>query len=355
MSKKQITKSSLLEKIKGNTTLDHTATLTESKVFTARDMIATHIPMLNVALSGSLAGGFTPGLTALAGPSKHFKSGFALAFIKAYFNKYEDAVCLFYDSEFGTPKSYWSNFGIDTDRIVHSPITDIEQFKHDIMTQLSNLGRDERVIIVVDSIGNLASRKETEDALEGKTVADMTRAKQLKSVFRMVTPHLVLKNIPMFIVNHTYKEQSLFPRDIMSGGTGPMLSSDTVWILGRQQEKDSSGITGYNFVINVEKSRFVKEKSKILISVDFDKGISQWSGLLAAAQESGHVKKVDKKYVRVDSATGEMSEPQSESATDCMEFWLPVLKDKSFHKWIEDTYKLAGHAMVQEAGEEEVA
>lgn len=353
MNKKQTHGSALLGKLRANTTLDYTSILAESKIFTDRDMIPTHIPMLNVALSGSLAGGFTPGLTALAGPSKHFKSGFALAFIKAYFNKYPDAIGLFYDSEFGTPQAYWKNFKIDTDRIVHAPITDIEQFKHDIMTQLGGISRDERVIIVVDSIGNLASRKETEDALEGKPVADMTRAKQLKSVFRMVTPHLVLKNIPMFIVNHTYKEQTLFPRDVMSGGTGPMLSSDTVWILGRQQEKDSTGITGYNFVINVEKSRFVKEKSKILINVDFDTGISQWSGLLAAAELSGHVKKIDKKYVTVNTETGEMSKPYPEKGTDTAEFWTPVLKDKTFHNWIENTYKLANHAMVQVQNEEE--
>ncbi len=36
------------------------------------------------------------------------------------------------------------------------------------------------VIIVVDSVGNLASKKEVDDALEGKSVADMTRAKQMK-------------------------------------------------------------------------------------------------------------------------------------------------------------------------------
>ena len=41
-------------------------------------MIPTDIPMLNVALSGDIDGGLTPGLTMLAGPSKHFKTSFAL-------------------------------------------------------------------------------------------------------------------------------------------------------------------------------------------------------------------------------------------------------------------------------------
>ena len=349
------TSSALLERLKQNTTLAQTSTLSESKIFTDRDMIPTHIPMLNVALSGKLAGGFTPGLTALAGPSKNFKTGFALTFVKAYFNKYDDAVCLFYDSEFGTPKTYWDSFGIAQDRVVHCPITNVEELKFDIMAQLDKLSRDEHVIIIIDSIGNLASKKEVEDALEGKSVADMSRAKQLKSLFRMVTPHLLLKNIPMFIVNHTYKEIGLFPKDIMGGGTGPMYSSDTVWILGRQQDKEGTEVVGYNFVINVEKSRFVREKSKILIEVNFENGISPWSGLREAALEAGFIQKTKPGWYQVvDQSTGELiGKNLREADMDTQEFWTPVLKQKAFHEWIENKYRLGDHAMVQDGEDEQ--
>jgi len=340
--------SSLRDKLTKNTTLDHTATLSESKLFADRDMIPTAIPMINVAMSGRLDGGFTPGLTALAGPSKHFKTGFALLFVAAYFKKYPDAICLFYDSEFGTPQGYFQSFGIDMERVVHSPITDVEQLKFDIMTQLQEIGRDEHLIIIIDSIGNLASKKEVEDALEQKSVADMTRAKQLKSLFRMVTPHLMLKNIPMFVVNHTYKEIGLFPKDIMGGGTGPMYSSDTVWFLGRQQDKEGTETVGYKFVINVEKSRFVKEKSKILIEVGFDDGISSWSGLLEVALEFGFVQKPKNGwYQQVDMETGELSgKMYRESETNDQEFWMPILANKDFQRKIQDKYRLEAHSMI---------
>ena len=91
-------------------------------------------------------------------------------------------------------------------------------------------------MIVIDSIGNLASKKEVEDALDQKSVADMSRAKQIKSLFRMVTPHLTLKDIPTVVVNHTYKEIGMFPKDIVGGGTGSYYSADNIYILGRQQE-----------------------------------------------------------------------------------------------------------------------
>jgi hypothetical protein len=75
--------------------------------------------------------------------------------------------------------------------------------------------KKDKVIIVIDSIGNLASKKELEDAINEKAVADMSRAKALKGLFRMATPYLTMKNIPLLAVNHTYKEIGLFPKDIV--------------------------------------------------------------------------------------------------------------------------------------------
>ncbi len=206
---------SILDKIKKNSSIKDSAILSKSKFFTEKDMISTAVPAINIALSGKLDGGLTPGLTMWAGPSKHFKTAFSLLMAKSYLDKYPDAALLFYDSEFGTPQSYFDSFGIDTNRVLHTPLTDIEQLKFDIMQQLTQLERGEHLIIVIDSIGNLASKKEVEDALEGKSVADMSRAKQVKSLFRMVTPHLSLKDIPMIVVNHTYKEIGMFPKDIV--------------------------------------------------------------------------------------------------------------------------------------------
>lgn len=334
---------SLLEKLKKNSTIKETEVLNKSKFFNKKDMIQTSVPMMNVALSGSLDGGFVPGLTVFAGPSKHFKTAFSLLLAKSYVDKYQDAVVLFYDSEFGSPQSYFDNFGIDTDRVLHTPITDIEQLKFDIMSQLNNIERGERVMIIVDSVGNLASKKEVEDALEGKSVADMTRAKQMKSLFRMVTPHLTIKDIPMVVVNHTYAEIGLYPKQIVSGGTGIYYSADNIFIIGRQQEKDGTEVIGYNFVINVEKSRFVKEKSKIPIEVTFEGGISTWSGLLDVALEGGFV---------VKPSNGWYSHKDSEKKyrlkdTYTKDFWMPIIQDKAFRKYIDESYRIAGTEMIQ--------
>lgn len=345
---------SLKDKLLKNSTIDLTDTLADSKIFTKKDMIPTSVPMINVALSGSVDGGITPGLTMLAGPSKHFKTGFALLLASAYLKKYPDGVILFYDSEFGTPQSYFKTFNIPFDSVVHTPITDIEELKFDIMAQMKQIERSEHVMIVIDSIGNLASKKEVDDALEQKAVADMSRAKQLKSLFRMITPHLSLKDIPMVVINHTYKEIGLYPKDIVGGGTGSYYGSDNIWILGRQQDKDGTEIQGYHFVINIEKSRYVKEKSKIPITVSFEGGINRWSGLLDVALDGGYIAKPKNGwYAVVDQTTGELKEPNMRAGdiVDNREFWTNMFSTTDFAKYIETRYKMAIGSIMEDEEE----
>lgn len=333
----------LLNRIKKAGSIKGADLLSQSSFFVAKDVISTSVPALNVALAGRLDGGITPGLTIIAGPSRHFKSMFGLMMVKAYMNKYPNAVCLFMDSEFGITPEYIKSVGIDTDRVLHVPIEHIEQLKFDLVKRLEEIERGDKVIVFVDSIGNLASKKEVDDALDEKSVADMTRAKTIKSLFRIITPHFTTKDIPCIVVNHTYQEQALYPKTIMSGGTGPMYSANTVFFIGKQQEKDGAELAGWNFIINVEKSRHVKEKSKIPITVKFDGGLSKWSGLMDMALEAKVVIKPSNGwYSRVDSSTGEV-EPKKYrlSDTDNKEFWMPVLMNSHFQEWVKTTYQVS--------------
>ena len=325
---------SIMDKLKKNSKVKQSSILSESKFFNNKDMIPTDVPMINVALSGDMNGGLAPGLTVLAGPSKHFKTSFALIMASAYLKKYPESVLLFYDSEFGSPQTYFETFGIDTSRVLHTPITNVEELKFDMIGQLEALDRDDKVVVVIDSIGNLASKKEMEDAINEKSVADMSRAKALKGLFRMCTPYLAMKNIPLIAVNHTYQEIGLFPKAIVSGGTGIYYSANNIWILGRRQNKTGTEVTGYDFIINIEKSRYVNEKAKIPISVSWEGGVERWSGLLDMALESGHVIKPSNGwYSKVDGDTGEVEDKKYRiKETDTKDFWLPILQQKTFQK-----------------------
>ena len=326
---------SLMSKLKKNSKVSLSTELSESEFFTEKEVVDTGVPMLNVALTGSLSGGVTTGLTVLAGPSKHFKTSFALKMAGAYLAAKPDAVMLFYDSEFGSPQSYFDSFDIDTSRVLHTPITNVEELKFDLVNQLEALDKEDDVIIVIDSIGNLASKKELEDALEEKSVADMSRAKALKGLFRMVTPYLAMKNIPLLAINHTYKEIGLFPKDVVGGGTGIYYSANNIWIIGRRQNKTGTEVTGYDFVIKVEKSRYVKEQSKIPISVSWEGGIDKWSGLLDVALASGHVVKPSNGWYQ------KVGEEKKYRAADLdFLFWDDIVNDEEFIQYVEKMYQI---------------
>ena len=340
-----------MDKLQKNSRIKESSQLDKSKLFSDKDMVPTPVPMINVALSGDPDGGLSSGLTVLAGPSKHFKTSFALLMAAAYLDKYDDAVLLFYDSEFGSPQQYFKSFGIDTSRVLHSPITNVEELKFDLISQLENIERKDRVIIIIDSIGNLASKKELEDAMNEKSVADMSRAKALKGLFRMTTPYLTMRDIPLLAVNHTYQEIGLFPKAVVSGGTGIYYSSDNIWIVGRQQEKKGTEILGYNFVINVEKSRFVREKSKIPISVTWEGGIETYSGLLDVAMEGGYVVKPTMGwYSKVDIKTGEIEDKKVRQAETLKEsFWKPIFENTDFKEFLKRRYEVGHAEMIKSA------
>lgn len=328
---------SMMDRLKKTSSIDIASVLEDSEVFGDRQVIVTEVPIINAALSGSLKGGLTSGVTMIAGPSKHFKTGIALLFLRSFLQHHKDGAVLFYDSEFGSPPAYFDTFGIDKKRVFHTPITNVEELKHDIMIQLAEAKRGDPLLIFIDSIGQLASLKEVEDAIEGKSVADMTRAKAIKSLFRMITPHLRIKDIPLVVINHTYKEIGMFPKDIVGGGTGSYFAADTIWIVGRRQEKTKDELSGYEFVLNTEKSRQVKEKSKFPVSVKFDFGIERYSGLLENALEAGFVAKPNDGWYLKKGAKTKVREADTKTA----EFWDDILASEEFNDFIRKKYEVA--------------
>ncbi len=334
---------SLLDKMLKAGSVKGSTVLSKSSFFNDKDPIQTELPIVNIAFCGSLDGGLLPGLTVLAGASKSFKTLLGLYCMKAYLNKYPEGIAILYDSEYGITPDYLTSYGVDIDRVIHVPIEDVEQLKFDATKRLNEIDKGDKVFIMIDSIGNLASRKEVEDAENEKSVADMSRAKQLKSLFRIITPKLTGRDIPMVAVNHTYKEIGMFPRDVVSGGTGIMYSANQVFIITKAQEKDGTDLRGWRFTINIEKSRYVREKSKLPFTVLYDSGIQKWSALFELALESGHLTKANQGwYNTVNMDTGEVNEPKrrAKDLEQDDEFFEGLIKCPKFKAFIERRFKL---------------
>jgi RecA/RadA recombinase len=346
----------LLDKIKKNSTIKETTILANSKFYNEKSFVDTKIPALNILLSGELNKGWTSGLTVWAADSKHFKTAFVLTLVKAYLDANEDSILLFYDSEFGAPPPYFKAFGIDVERVVHIPIKNIEELKFDLIKQLEEFDRNDKIAIMIDSVGNLASKKELDDALTENSAADMSRPKQLKGLWRMITPYLTIKDIPMAVINHTYEEQKMYGKTIMSGGKGTLLSADNVFFITKAQEKDkaTNELVGNNFTVIAEKSRLIKERSKITFNVTFEGGINKWSGLLDIALESGHVIKPKMGwYARVLDGKPE-DKSYREKDTNNEGFWKPILADQTFKQYVKDTFALGQVEMLQDKSMNEI-
>jgi RecA/RadA recombinase len=348
--------SKLLEKLKNSGSIKHASIMDDSVFFKSKEVTSTDLPILNLAFSGELDGGFAPGLSFFSGLSKSFKTMLGLYCLKAYLDKYSDGVCLFYDSEYGTTPDYLNTYGIDTSRVIHIPIIHVEELKFDIVKRLKEINRGDKVFIFIDSIGNLASVKEVEDAENEKSVADMSRAKALKSLWRIITPSLTSKEITCVAINHVYSEiGSMFPKTIMSGGNSGMYAANTVFIISKAQEKDGTELSGYKFTINIEKSRYVKEKAKFPFVVTYKKGIDKYSGLLELALEAGIVLKPKVGwYQKTDPETGEVFEKSyREKDTHTSDFWKDILPSQKFKDFCSHKYKLGDMLESDENNEDE--
>lgn len=209
---------SLLKKLSNTSKSVAGHILSETDAFDKYPPIPTGVPVLNFILSGRFGGGMRPGIIEIAAKSKHFKTLYGLLLMKAFQKKYPDGAVVFYDSEFGSRPGYFENMGIDTNRVIWKPLSIVQKWTHDCYNVVEALDENEHAFVFVDSLGNLGSLKETEDAREGKEVADMTRAKAIKSAFRILNMPATLKGVPMVIINHTYDEQTMHGKQKASGG-----------------------------------------------------------------------------------------------------------------------------------------
>ncbi|AVO22884.1 DNA repair protein [Erwinia phage vB_EamM-Bue1] len=303
-----------------------------TKILDKEVITSTGIPLLNIANSGRVDGGIIPGAKQLVGDSRTFKTMFGLVDVKAYLDKFPDAICIFLDSEFGANQKYWVAMGIDMSRVVHVPLTSVENMQIVVMQQLNELERGDHVIFFIDSISQLPSSKEVNDAIKGEDKQDMTRARALNSFWRTVTIQLNLKNLPMVWINSYYDEiGNQYAEPNLKGGKQGFLSADNIWFITRSQVKKDADLMGWNFNIKIMKGRFVKEQSKFPVTVLYEGGIDKWSGLLEISRALGYVDMPSSGWYQRSKKGGFGPDEKKYQKTQMGEdFWLPLLENPDF-------------------------
>lgn len=328
----------LIEKLKKNSVIKEADVLSESKFF-VDEYYDTGIAALNIAMSGRPDRGYSRGSTLIGGESATFKTMFMLQMASAHLKNFDDSVFVFYDIEFGTNQGSFEAYGIDTGRVLHKPFRTIEELTLDIAALLESLDETDNVIIGIDSLGAASTNKSVEDAQEGKTTKDMTKARLMKNFWQIVNPQLNVKKIPMFAIGQVYDTMDQYSPAVFAGGKAMYYYPNNRWYITKSVVKDTVDgkvqKIGSSFKVTVQKSRLIKEGSAFPVEVTFEGGINKYSALLEIALKTGHVYiplndegKESKGYY---SRKGDETEKKwRRKALNCKEFWRPILDDKSF-------------------------
>jgi len=241
---------------------------------------------------------------------------------------------IYFDSEGAYDFESLVKRGFDEEKLIYIPVGTVEELRKVMVNIVKEVSEDEKVLLLVDSLGNLATEKEVEDALSGKEKEDMTRARRLKSLFRLVATDAAIKGIPILLVNHVYTSiNSFIPQNITSGGSGQLYNSSVILELTKAKDKESSGKQiGVIITAKILKSRFVKEGVKAKLTINFKKGLNRYSGILDVALEAGLIQKSGRSII---SPNGEKVSKQKLTK----EFFEQFLKDY-LYEYFENEWKL---------------
>jgi RecA/RadA recombinase len=267
--------------------------LTENKFSKIDEYIPTGNYVLNAQLSGSLFGGIpNTRSVALSGESGVGKSFLCLNIAReAQKMGYYIIYC---DSESAIDEDIARKFGLDPEKIRYQPVNTIKTLKsfcanlYDQLKEKKDKGYETpKIMMIVDSIGNLATEKERNDALSGSDKKDMTRAGDIRSLFRIITTDLAELKIPLVFTNHSYTSVGAYvPTQIMSGGGGAIYAASMILMLSKanlkennkQAEKAGMTKTGVLVTSKPSKNRFAKP-IPVKFHISFYNGMNPYVGL----------------------------------------------------------------------------
>ena len=254
--------------------------------------------ILNALISGDIYGGIpTNKITAFAGETTTGKTFFVLGIVKQFLADNPSGGVLYFESESALTKQMIESRGIDTERMIILPVTTIQEFTHQALKVVESHTEDRPLMLCLDSLGMLSTTKEVTDISEGKETKDMTRAQLVKGAFRVLTLKLGKAGIPLLVTNHTYKQMgTMFPQDVMGGGSGIHYAASTIVFLSKKKEKDGTEVVGNIIHCKNYKSRLTKENKKVDVLLRYDQGLNRYYGLLSLAEEAGIFKKVSTRY-----------------------------------------------------------
>lgn len=280
---------------------DSVEIIAESAYSNIKEWIPTGSYILNACMSGDLFKGIPTGrITTFEGDSGVGKSFLACSICReAQKMGYTPIYC---DSEGSIDSNFVSRLGVDPANLIIkqvSTIAETSQFIANVCAQLQEqedkYGEHQKVIMVLDSLGNLTSDKERDDIMAGNNKRDMTKAQEIKALFRVNATPLARLQIPLIVNNHVYAAVGAYvPTSIGSGGSGIKYNSsltiqlsaaklddkDNEAAAAKRQGADTTAKNGVLVTAKTVKSRFCRPY-KVKFQIPFFKKPNAFVGLEA--------------------------------------------------------------------------
>jgi RecA/RadA recombinase len=321
---KQVKETKKFEFSKVGSILDNiakTVPIQIKKEITEKKFITTGVYLLDAALSGKLLNGgvATNRITAFAGESGAGKS--FLCYSCARHAQKAGYSIIYIDTEQAIDLEDLPKFGIDNSLenfrlLASNKVEDVNI----LLTQLIDELKEQKLagyelpklMIILDSLGQMASNKEKEDLLKGDIKQDMTKAKALGSMFRSINTDLGFLEIPMIVANHTYMTLDMFSQEKLKGGNGLLYSASVIGMMSKSKLKTGEeddmdlGSSGISVLFKTMKNRMAKPK-KIRFDISFANGMNPYTGLDAFCRPEYFDKiGIAKGKEEVDKSTGEI-------------------------------------------------
>jgi len=257
---------------------------------------------LNALLSGSIYGGL-PGnkVYAFAGEPSTGKTFYALNVVKRFLADYPTGFVFYFESESAISKDMIVARGVDAKRMAIIPVATVQEFRTQCVRILdkyleSPQKNRPKIMMVLDSLGNLSTTKEMEDITSGKETRDMTRSQLVKGAFRVMTLKLGMAQVALICTNHVYDViGSYVPMKKMGGGSGLDYAASGIIFLSKKKDKDSdNNVTGVILKATLKKSRLTIENKVVETLLNYSTGLDPYYGLVDLAVKFGIFKKLSK-------------------------------------------------------------
>lgn len=262
--------------------------------------IDTGCYIFNALISGSIYKGFAANkITAVAGQKATAKSYFCLQAITAFLKQYPEGIIVYYDSESTINKDMLLSHGINPERVIIEEVVTIEEFRDKgkaLLDNYSETPENERIplMMVLDSLGQLSSKKEIEDVKKGSDAKDMTKQQMMKSAMRVLTVPCGKLNVPLFVTAHVSVQIGTYGSPLgITGGEALQYSASSIIMLSKKKDYDEKlkSTVGDIITAKTEKSRFTKPYNKVEMALNYTTGLNKYYGLVPLTLACGIWKK----------------------------------------------------------------